>query len=121
VVVPGCAPGPQLVTIVPVTDTDWYITSVSVVSSACRTQPNGGHELTFIFDVLGDIPLPSQNVMVSLEEGKLFNILLEDGTLVAVAPVFCGYPEEPNDLTFDARVWTTPAGSSGGQCTFPAP
>jgi hypothetical protein len=117
--VPNCLgeKGAEFTTIVPVSETDWYVTPVALKSTHCRTLKSGWAKLTFLYDITGDIPLPQHEVMVTLGEDKLFNIFDTDGTFIGEFPIWCGYPLDPTAITYEARVWTAPSGISGAQCT----
>lgn len=122
--------GAQFLSIVPVSDNDWYLAIVEMVSSTCRTQPSGKHKETFSIRVLPDIPIPLPNkaLRASLmdENGnpRLWDLHFPGGfffpepTVLEDVPLACVFDAPPNDFTFDGDFTTTPSGMHNGACTF---
>ena len=122
--------GSAFIGIVPVSESDWYLASLEMVSSNCRTQPSGKHKETFNVRVLPDIPIPLPNEALSAsltdENGnpRLFDlhfpggIVFPEPTVLEDISILCVFDAPPHDLTFDSVFTTTPSGTHTGACTF---
>ena len=123
-VAPSCfAPrGAIIETLVPISDTDWWVTAAEVVSSNCRTLPGGALIENFTIRVLSDIPLPDKSHRGSLADGNVFDIYLPGVGLVAEdVPLSCAYDGDAVGETLNADFVTTPSGLNSNVCRFAAP
>ena len=123
-IAPSClAPrGTIIETLVPINDTDWWVTLAEVVSSTCRTLPSGAMVENFSVRVLSDVPLPERAHRGSLSEGNVFDIYVPGFGLVAQdVGLSCMYDGDVPGETLDADFVTTPSGLANNVCRFDAP
>jgi len=122
--------GATILGIVPVSDSDWYLAMVKMVSSTCHAEPSGKQTESFNMRILPDIPvpLPDRAVTASLtdENGnpRLFDLHFPGGivfpgpTVLEDIPIGFVFDAPPNDAAENCEFTTTPSGMHSGKCTL---
>lgn len=110
--------------LVPVNETDWWITPVEMLTSTCRNLPDGRLQETYTVRALSDIPLPTKTVRGSVLDAngapRIFDVYFE-GVVIWQIPINCLYDGPGGGETWDATFVSTPAGISSYTCRFAKP